>query len=547
MVYLMNTLDLFAPAKLSLKYWKEDLLSGSVVSVVAIPLCLALAIASGVPPVHGVYTAIIAGVIVAIFGGSEFGVAGPAAAMTVLLYDTVAKFGFEGLMIAGFIAGLIQIALGVTNIGRVVKFIPYVVIVGFTAGIGLLLILGQIGNLAGIEMQAQGTFEKAAFLTTSVVKVDLPTLATGIATLLSIFFVRRFFPRIPASFAALILITVAVSLINLPVKTIGSIPTSLPSITFPSFDLSLLGAIFPSAFAIALLASIESLLSAVSADGMVGTKHSSSKELVGQGIANMVLPIFSAIPATGVIVRTATNIKNGAKTRMSAIFHSLILLLVLLFLSPFALTIPVAVLAAILIYTAFHLISFGEILSLAKESKGDAAVMFSTIGSTIFFDLPTAILMGFTLAGLTFMKKMSDSVEVKLVPSMGNTADSPSLALDIEGIARTYRISGALFFGSAFELEKISAETPEKTAPALVLDLLQVDYIDSSSLAILASLAERHKSKGELYLAITNATVKKKILKSHVMNHVDPANIVATVEEGLKKAKAKYGKAENKS
>jgi SulP family sulfate permease len=536
-----KTLDLFSPAKLSLAYWKQDAIAGAIVAVVAIPLCLALAIASGVPPVYGVYTSIIAGIIVAFFGGTELGVAGPAAAMTVLLYATVTKFGFEGLMLAGLIAGLIQIGMGITGIGRVVKFVPYTVIVGFTTGIGFLIIIGQAANFLGVNPTGDGVLEKAVSLVTRVGSTDLPTLGLAAGTLALIFVLRRLVPKVPASFAALVIASVAATAAGLHVKTIGTVPAQLPSIMVPPVTFGLLGAILPAALAIALLASIESLLSAVSADGMMGTKHSSSKELVGQGIANVILPFFGAIPSTGVIVRTATNIKNGGKTRLSAIIHSLVLLLVLLLLSPLASAIPMAVLAAILVYTALHLISVDEIKHFAADSKGDSAVLAATVGATVFLDLPTAILMGFTLAGLAFMKKMSETVEVTLVPQAAPASEATTLAPDVEGIARTYRISGALFFGSAVELEKIAEETPEKQTPALVLDLLQVDYVDSSSLAILAGLAEKHKRKGEVYIAVTNATVKRKILNSSVMKSVDPYNLVSSVQEGLTKAKQKYG------
>ncbi len=537
-----NFLDLLRPARLTFKHWREDAIAGTIVMVVAIPLCLAIAIASGVPPVFGIYTAIIAGVLVALFGGSELGVAGPAAAMTVLLYSVVAKFGIEGLMVAGLLAGLIQIGMGLSGIGRVVKFIPYAVVVGFTTGIGLLIFIQQLGNLSGIDTRAENALLQLQALFAHADQFNPSALALGLLTLALLFLLPRFSKKIPASFVALVGVALVAWVLQVPVATIGAVPSELPAFSIPDFDWSRLNELFPAALAIALLASIESLLSAVSLDGMTGTKHSSSRELVGQGIANVVVPFFSGIPATGVIVRSATSAKNGGKTRLAAIVHSVLLLLVLVALAPLAQFIPMPVLAGILIFTAYHLVGLSEIRHLAKDSKSDLVVLAATIGSTVFLELTTAILVGFTLAGLLFIKKMSDNVHVDLVPSASPASSDTTLAADIAGVARTYRVSGPLFFGSAHQLERISDETPRESCPALVLDLTHVDYLDSSGASILASLAERRQSTGEIFLAVHEGPVKKKILNSDVMRYIKIENLVHSVEAGLKKAQEKYGK-----
>jgi SulP family sulfate permease len=538
----MQMWDFFRPAKIDFSHAKEDVLAGTICMVVAIPLCLALAVASGVDPVLGIYSGILGGFLVALFGGTELGVAGPAAAMTVLLFSVVAKFGLEGLLLAGFLAGLIQIAMGLTGIGRVVKFIPHTVIIGFTTGIGVLILIGQLGNVTGLNTKAEGVVSQLALFSAHLPELDLITLALGVFTLGLIYLIPRFSKKIPASFVALILSSLLAFFLALNVKTIGSVPSTLPFFQMISFSPHLLQDIIPSAFAISLLASIESLLSAVAADGMTGLKHNSSKELVGQGIANVVLPFFGGIPVTGVIVRTATNIKNGGKTRLSAIVHSVLLLVVLLVLAPFAQSIPMAVLAGILIFTAFHLIALEELKAFWEDSKSDFGVAIVTVASTVFLDLTMAILIGFTLAGLVFMKKMSENVDVELVPPSLPENSTSTLPADIAGVARTYKVSGPLFFGSAYQLEQIADETPEKKTPALVLDLRDVHYLDASGMAILHGLVKKHHAKGDVYLAVKDFEVKKKILLSSMMNPAELAIIVRTVEEGLSRAKQKYGK-----
>ncbi len=534
--------DLLKPAPLTLKYAKEDFIAGLIVMVVAIPLCLAIAVASGVPPVYGIYTAIIGGILCALFGGSELSVAGPAAAMTVLVFSVVAKFGLEGLMVAAALAGLMQIAMGLSGIGRVVKFIPYTVVVGFTTGIGLLIFIQQLGNFTGIDTKAENALGQLAALFAHASQFNVAAFELGLLTLLLLFGLPRFSKKIPSSFAALVAVTVLAFAFQLPVATIGTVPSELPSFSIPTVDWGKLNDLLPAALAIALLGSIESLLSAVSLDGMTGTKHSSSKELVGQGIANTILPFFQGIPSTSVIVRSATNVKNGAKTRLSAIVHSVLMLLVLVALAPLAQYIPMPALAGILIFTAFHLVGVNEIKHFIKDSKSDVAVLAVTVGSTVFLELTTAILVGFTLAGLLFIKKMSDNVEVSQVPAASPASADTTLAPDIAGVARTYRVSGPLFFGSAHLLEKISDETPRESCPALVLDLTHVDYLDSTGASILAGIAERRQSTGEIFLAVHEGAVKAKVLNSDVMRYIKVDNLVPSVEEGLKKAQEKYGR-----
>ncbi len=537
----MSAIDLLRPATFTTKFWKQDLSAGIITGIVALPLCLAIAIASGVPPVYGIYTSIIAGILVAIFGGTELGVSGPAAATAVLVFSIVSKFGLEGLLLASVMAGVIQIIMGITGIGRVVKFIPYTVITGFTTGIGVLIIIGQLQNLTAVPVGGTGILANMESFFSNIWQLNIVSLALGLGTLAMVFVIPRISKKIPASTTALLVATLVAALGGLALKTVGDIPSGLPGLHIPAFDPGLAASVFASAVALALLASIETLLSSVALDGMTGTKHSSSKELVGQGIANAVSPFFRGIPATGVIVRSATNVKNGAKSRLSAVIHAVTLLVILLLLGPWAKDIPLTVLAGILIYTAIHLISIEDIQLFLKNSRSDFGIIMVTIGSTVFLDLTTAIFVGFSLAGLVFIKKMSENTHVTIVPESSMPSQQTRLAQDIEGIARTYQISGPLFFASAFELEKISQETPENRTPALVLDLTQVDYMDSTALAILRGTVEDHKKQGEVYLAIKNAKIRRLILDSGVMEEISPENIVSTTEEGLKKARIKYG------
>lgn len=515
----------------------KDLLAGIVVGIVALPLAIAFAIASGVKPEQGLYTAIIAGFIISLLSGSRVQIGGPTGAFIVLVFEIVSKFGYEGLAVATMIAGLILIILGFARLGSIIQFIPYPVTVGFTSGIAVVIASGQIRDALGLQM----TSVPSEFLhKISAYAETIGTFnpwATGItlATIFIILAVPRLFPRIPGSVVALVLVTVAVKAFDLPVETIGSrfgsIPGSLPMPQLPSIDWKVLPDLISPAISIALLAAIESLLSAVVADGMTGRHHRSNAELVAQGVANIVSPLFLGIPATGAIARTATNIKNGGRSPFAGLIHAVTLLIILLAAGNLASLVPMAVLAGILLVVSYNMSEihlFKRILQ--GTTKSDASVLLCTFAFTVLIDLTVAIQLGIVLAAVLFMKRMVDLAEVQsLAPDEATAdricaADAAALSGLPEGVM-VYEVNGPFFFGAAHKFTSMLAGFTT-TPKVMILRMRNVGSLDATGLRVLESLLNNQLSGGpKLVLSGVQPQPMRVLTKSGFVERIGKENV----------------------
>lgn len=451
-------------------FFVKDLFAGAVVGVVALPLAIAFAIASGCKPEQGIYTAIVAGLLISILGGSRVQVGGPTGAFVALVFGVMSRHGYEGLALATMVAGLMIFLLGVAKLGVLIQYVPYPVTVGFTAGIAVIIFSGQIGDLLGltIEELPAAFIDRIEIYLETIGSLNLLALLVGVGTIVLLHNWPRYSKqirgkwasRLPGSLVALVLTTIVVQML-LPlgahVETIGSrfgaLPTSLPTPSLPSFNLKLLRDVFPDAIAIALLGSIESLLSAVVADGMIGSRHRSNTELVAQGVANMVSPLFGGMPATGAIARTATNVRNGAVSPISGIVHAIVLLLILLFFGRWAEWIPLATLAGILMVVAYNMGEWGLFAKILRSSRSDATVLLLTFTLTVVIDLVVAIQVGVILAVFLFMKRMADVTEVGVLSGDDGSdeqhADPDAIALrEIPPGVQVFEINGPFFFGA---------------------------------------------------------------------------------------------------
>lgn len=492
------------------KTFFNDLIAGIIVGIVALPLAIAFAIASGVGPERGLFTAIVAGFCISFFGGSRVQIGGPTGAFAVIVFGVVQKFGYSGLVIATIMAGIMLILLGVFKMGGLVKFIPYTIITGFTAGIAVTIAAGQIGDFLGLvpDFSTPITFFSKAydkmpgdFLGKIVVYIkSIQTInwySFGMATicLIVIFLWPKLTKKIPGSLVVIILATV----IDLIIKNTlgwetatigsryGSIPSSLPAPQIPSFNIELIKELFPTAISIAVLAAIESLLSAVVADGMIGTQHDSNTELIAQGIANIASPIFGGIPATGAIARTATNIKNGGKTPIAGIIHAIVLLLIMMLLGQLAVYIPMAALSAVLVSVAWNMAGIPSVRALLKGQKSDICVLVITFLITVFIDLTVAIEVGLGFAAFFFIKKMIDVSEVQssretLVGGI-TTSSNDELSQIPHGVL-IYRIDGPLFFGTVRKFE-LAIEKAKIDCKAIILQMENMIYLDAGGIKAL--------------------------------------------------------------
>jgi SulP family sulfate permease len=469
------------------RVFMRDLISGIIVGIIAIPLSVALAIASGASPEAGLYTAILAGFTAAILGGSSVQVTGPTGAFVVIVYGIIAQFGIDGLITATLMAGFILIAMGFFKLGSVIKFVPFPITVGFTAGIAVTIFAGQLNDFFGMgiaKLPAEFT-EKIAIYSEHITTVDLQTTLIGLASLVIILVWPKINRKIPGSLIAIIAMTLIVQLAHLPVATIGSRFASLsggfPPLHFPMVNFLIIRQLIQPAITIAILGGIESLLSAVVADGMTGTRHDSSQELIGQGAANIVSALFGGLPATGAIARTAANIKNGGITPISAIFHALTVLLVTLLFLPYAKMIPMATLAAILITVCKNMVEVKEIKKLLKAPKSDIIILISTFLLTVFFDLVIAIEVGIVVSAILFMKRMADTASIKERTVTGKHR------LDSIGV---YRLNGPFFFAAAEGLiQEIDSAVVEKDA--IILEMQRVPAIDATAVNVLEKLAHK--------------------------------------------------------
>ncbi|MFH1401267.1 MAG: SulP family inorganic anion transporter [Nanoarchaeota archaeon] len=484
---------------------KDDVVAGLIVAIVALPLALGFSIASNVPPAMGVYTAIIAGFFAALFGGSDFQISGPTGAMVVVVLSVVSKFGIDGLILATLLAGAILVLAGLLRLGKVIEYIPSPVIVGFTAGIAAIIFLGQLNNFFGIQpiySADAGFISKTAISIAHIIELTWPTFLLGALTLLILIITPKISRRIPGSIIAVVTTTLLTLLLPgyFLVKTvsdIGAIPSGLPLPHLPVISWNLALAILPAALTVAALAAIESLLSAVVADSLTDTRHKPNKELVGQGIANIASALFGGMPATGAIARTATNIRNGGKTRFAAMTHAIFLLIFILIAAPLAGSIPLGCLAGILMFVSFNMVEWERIRLLLKTPLSDITVMITTFLITVMVDLTTAIEVGLVLAALLFMKRMSDLYHIESV-------DTPETNTYFQSFSHPdisiYTVHGPLFFGAASRFDQRVATMPGGHKRIKILRLRYVPVIDATGLNFLHATYNKHRKIGGVVL-----------------------------------------------
>lgn len=525
----------------------NDLTAGLIVGVVALPLAIAFAIASGVSPEKGLITSIIAGFLISALGGSRVQIGGPTGAFVVIIYGIVQKYGEGGLVIACMIAGVLLIVMGLARFGSIIKFIPHPVIVGFTSGIAVIIFSSQIKDALGLDMGTVPSefIAKWGAYFEHLASINPASVAVTAGSLLIIILWPRVSHRIPGPLIALIAATAAVHLLHLDVETIGSrfgsIPSTLPTPTIPALSFETLRSLFNPALTIALLAAIESLLSAVVADGMIGGRHRSNTELIGQGIANLVTPLFGGIPATGAIARTATNIRNGGRTPVAGMVHAVVLLLIMLFLGQWAALIPLPCLAAILMVVAYNMSEWRSFRSMLKSPMSDVIVLVLTFLLTVIIDLTVAIEVGLALSMLLFMRRMAMVTNVGVITRelQDDEADDEEL-LSPESIPPgidIYEINGPLFFGAASKFEE--AMHVVETQPIVrILRMRNVPAIDATGLHAIEESAQRLRRQGaHLLIAEIHAQPLIALERSEIDSTIGPENILPTLEEALVRAR----------
>ena len=492
----------------------RDLMAGVVVGIVALPLALAFAIASGVPPERGLYTAIVAGFLISALGGSRVQIGGPTGAFVVIVYGIVTKFGYNGLVICTILAGFILVILGLARMGALIKFIPYPVVTGFTSGIAVIIFSGEIKDFFGLRM---GTVP--ADLMDRVVAywehrgtINYTATLVGLFSLAILVVWPRISRMIPGPFVAMVAATVVVQLLGLPVETIatrfGSVPSTLPAPHWPSIPWNHMRDYISPSLTVALLAGIESLLSAVVADGMLGTRHKSNMELVAQGVGNIGSAVFGGIPATGAIARTATNIRTGGRTPLAGITHSVTLLLILVFLGRWAAMVPLCALGAILVVVAYHMSEWRSFAGLLRAPRSDLVVLLLTFALTIFVDLTVAVQVGIVVASLLFMKRMSDITHVsEITDDLRDRGEDPGEitqvrkkkkyvgAYEVPPGVEVYAVNGPFFFGAAAKLEDVISEIA-KSPKVLILRMRNVPAIDATGIYALERLAKKCRHEG---------------------------------------------------
>ena len=467
----------------SLRQLQTDSLAGVIVGIVALPLAIAFAIASGVSPEKGLITAIVAGFLISFFGGSRVQIGGPTGAFVVIVFGIIEQYGIEGLIVSTFLAGVMLIAFGLLRLGTIIKFIPHPLIVGFTSGIAVIIFSTQIKEFFGLSINEVPSrfIEKWGVYLNAADTTSIYALSIAVGTVLLTVFSKKIIKKIPGSFIAIIVMTVLAMLFKLPVSTIGSVYGDLPntiSLSIPSIDLGNISKYIAPAFTIALLGAIESLLSAVVADGMISGNHRSNTELIGQGIANMASAIFGGIPATGAIARTATNVKNGGRTPVAGIVHAITLLLIVLFFGKWAAQIPLACLAGILVVVAYNMSEWRSFYSILKGSRYDILVLLATFFLTVLVDLTVAIQIGMVLAALLFMHRMANASHVVAADAdMDALEDYSDLPQGVE----VYEIKGPFFFAAAQKYRE-TLKAFGKKSKVLILRMRFVPFIDSTGI-----------------------------------------------------------------
>lgn len=534
------------------KTFMSDLMAGIIVGVVALPLAIAFGIASGVTPEKGIITAIVAGLVISIFGGSKVQIGGPTGAFIIIIYGIIQKYGFEGLTIATLMAGFFLLLFGLLHLGTIIKYIPYPIVVGFTSGIAVTIFTTQIKDLFGLTLPSNPSdfIEKWGVYIQNFDTIDPWCTIIGVASVLVIAITPRFSKIIPGSLIAIILMTVVALLLKnyagiSSIETIGdrfSISNELPSAQVPNMNWETIKSLVSPAITIAILGAIESLLSATVADGVIGDHHDSNTELMAQGLANIASPLFGGIPATGAIARTMTNINNGGKTPIAGIIHAVILLLIFLFLMPLAKYIPMACLAGVLVVVSYGMSGWRSFLAVMKNPKSDITVLLITFFLTIIFDLTIAIEVGLIIACLLFMKRMSETTDVKAIteeidPNLESEFSTGNLEhLIIPKGVEVYEINGPYFFGAGNKFEEIMASFGDRPQ-VRIIRMRKVPFVDSTGIHNLTSLCEMSQKEGiQVVLSGVREKVNAQLEHAGFYHLIGEENICSHINLALKRA-----------
>ncbi len=524
----------------------SDAIAGVIVGIVAIPLAIAFAIASGVSPDKGLYTAVIAGFLISFFGGSRVQIGGPTGAFVVIVYGIVQKYGIDGLVTATFLAGILLVIMGFARFGSVIKFIPHSVIVGFTSGIAVVIFSSQIKDLLGLKTGKLPAefFGKWRVLIENFHTINHSALLLALLTIVTIAIWPRISRKIPGSFVALFVTSAIAVYFHLPVETIGSrfgeLPHTLPMPQIPSFDLQKIQYLYQPAFTIALLGAIESLLSAVVSDGMIGGHHRSNTELIGQGIANIGSSIFGGIPATGAIARTVTNIKNGGRTPVAGMIHALTLFLAMFFFGKWIKLVPLSCLAGILAVVAYHMSEWRSFRELLHGTKGGIVVLLTTFLVTVMIDLTVAIELGMVLSAFIFIKRMSDVQCVKLITQQiqddQKEEENGLMHFSVPEGVQIFEVNGPLFFGAASQFDEADRIVSAKPK-VRILRFRNVSFIDSTGLHALRSFYEKCK-KSHIQLIVTGLHVQPldQMIKSDLYDLIGEDNVFSNMKDALDRA-----------
>ena len=524
----------------------KDIISGIIVAIIALPLSIALAIASGVGPEQGLYTAIIAGFFISFFGGSRVQIGGPTAAFVVIIYGIVANYGTDGLIVATILAGIILVIMGICRFGSLIKYIPYTITTGFTCGIAVTLFVGQLKDFFGMEMESVPSefLEKVIAYVKNIHSINLTATLIGLAAVAIMLLWTKITDKIPGSLVAIVVTTAIAYFAKLPVNTIGSVygqlNSAFPAFHVPSITIELVQQMISPAFTIAVLAAIESLLSAVVADGMIGDTHKSNAELIGQGLGNIFSGLFGGIPATGAIARTAANVRNGGRTPIAGITHCITLTIILLVLMPLAALIPMTTLAAVLLVVAANMADWSSFFRLCKSApKSDIIVLVITFFLTVFFDLVVAIEIGVVLAALLFMKRMAETADIKAWKYTDSPDITPGEAEKLREIPHSisvFEICGPMFFAAADQLLGINSDHRTK---AVVIRMRSVPAIDASAMKCLHELAERAPKKNiHLIFSHVNEQPMKVMKKDGFFELIGKENFHENIVDALDYAEA---------
>jgi sulfate permease, SulP family len=526
----------------------KDLLAGLIVGIVALPLAIAFAIASGLSPEKGLYTAVIAGFIISVMGGSRVQIGGPTGAFIVIVYGIVQTHGINGLIIATFMAGIMLIVMGIARLGAVIKFIPHPLIIGFTSGIAVLIFSSQLKDFFGLQMGAVPAdfLEKWKMYLQHASSINLYAVVISALTVAIILLWPKVSHKIPGSLIAIILTAAAVYFFHLPVETIGSrfgaIPSTLPVPAVPAVDMATIKSLMQPAFTIALLGGIESLLSAVVADGMIGGNHKSNMELIAQGTANIFSSLFGGMPATGAIARTATNVKNGGRTPIAGITHAAVLMLIMLFAGKWAALIPMSTLAGILVIVAYNMSEWESFAAVFKGPRSDVAVLLTTFFLTVIVDLTVAIEIGMVLAAFLFMRKMIQFSDVRMLTK---EVDGKSSNTDAEWIGNykipanveVFEITGPLFFGAAYKFKE-AMKFIEKTPKVLIIRMRQVPIIDATGVRTIEEVYKeaKHRHTKLILSEVHSVQVQDELRKARLLFAIGKANVTDTFAEALNRS-----------